>query len=82
MTMAIDDRSACVNALRQVVETLGTQERLAHICGVTPQAVSEWHRGAGRVPVEYVERVSRETQIPPAAIRPDLRSVLLSDPVL
>ena len=79
---SIDERSACVVALRRVVKILGTQERLAHVCGVTPQAVSEWHRGAGRVPVEYVEKVSRETQIPPAAIRPDLRSILLSNPVL
>lgn len=79
---SLSERSDCAAALRRVVESLGTQERLAHICGVTPQAVSEWHRGAGRVPVEYVEKVSRETKLSPAAIRPDLGGILLRVPPL
>ncbi len=76
------EQHACAVALQMVIRSLGTQERLADICGVTPQAISEWHRGAGRVPIQYVERISRETDIPPAEIRPDLGGILLGGRLL
>ena len=56
-------RAVCGLPIKRGMKTV-----IAHECGVTPGAVSQWQK----VPAEYCETISRITGISPAVLRPDV----------
>ncbi len=70
----MDER--CVAVLREVIRHFGSQRRLAKHCGVSPQTIGQWLFIAKRIPMQHVPAISKETGIPPAALRPDYASIL------
>lgn len=59
-------------ALEHAVELLGSQAKLAQICGVSPTAVWKWLQSSKRLPAEFVLRVETATGICRNALRPDI----------
>jgi DNA-binding transcriptional regulator YdaS (Cro superfamily) len=55
-------------ALQKAIDAAGTGQRLAGRIGVTPQALSQWHR----VPARRVLAVERASGVPRHELRPDL----------
>ncbi len=55
-------------ALQKAIDAAGTGKVLAGRIGVTPQALSQWHR----VPARRVLDVERASGVPRHALRPDL----------
>jgi DNA-binding transcriptional regulator YdaS (Cro superfamily) len=55
-------------ALQQAIDAAGAGKALASRIGVTPQALSQWHR----VPARRVLDVERASGVPRHALRPDL----------
>jgi len=55
------------DAMIRIRAERGVPSRIAEAVDVTVSAVMQWHM----VPVEYVEKVSAVTGIPPHRIRPD-----------
>jgi len=51
----------------RAVELAGGPVRVATWCGVTPQAVRQWHR----VPMDHVRTLGLMTGLPPHYLRPD-----------
>ena len=58
-------------AAQQAAQILGGQSALAKVCGVTPQAVSQWINGARSVPSRRCVLIERATG--GAVSRRDLR---------
>lgn len=56
--------------LQRAAEAVGSQQRLAEVLGITPQAVSQWDR----VPAERVIAIERATggKVTRHELRPDL----------
>lgn len=57
--------------LNQLIEIVGSQEKLAKAIGLSQQAISRWVK-SGRVPAEHARKVSEATGVPPHIIRPDI----------
>lgn len=49
------------STMKRVADAVGGQAALANICGVTPQAVSQWVRGIRPIPVERCAAIERAT---------------------
>ena len=62
--------------LERAAEAVKTSAKLAEICGVTAQAVSQWTQ----VPVKHVLTIERETGIPRHDLRPDIYPPPRSEP--
>ncbi|MDG5498936.1 helix-turn-helix domain-containing protein [Marinobacter sp. BGYM27] len=62
------------HALKRAVSLSGGQTSLASACGVKQPYVWNWINRDGRVPAEYVLRVSQATnfEITPHELRPDI----------
>ncbi len=75
-TMSRQDERACRAALRNVVNSFGSQENLSAFCKVSPQTVSEWVIKSQRVPIQHVEKLCIAMQVPPSELRPDLSEIL------
>jgi DNA-binding transcriptional regulator YdaS (Cro superfamily) len=65
-------KTGATTALERAVRAAGNATRLAEVCGVTPQAVYQWRRKRGKVPVECVLRVEQFTGVPRHELRPDI----------
>ncbi len=61
-----------MNVIDRIVKTGMTQEKLARLVNVTPQAISYWRR-TNRIPSRYVMLVSEITKIEPAVLSPFFR---------
>ena len=55
-------------ALQKAIDAAGTGQQLAARIGVTPQALSQWHR----VPARRVLSIERASGVPRHELRPDL----------
>lgn len=62
--------SIAAQALRDAIDSLapGGQTRIAETCGITPQAVAQWHI----CPTKWVIRVERLSGISRYRLRPDI----------
>ena len=61
------------NRVLEVVRKQKLFVPIANACGVTRQAVHDWHEGdEWRVPAQYVRKVAEITGLPPEVIRPDI----------
>ena len=68
--------AACARAIAETVRAFESQENLARFCKVSPQTVSEWVRKSKRLPIQHLERLAIEMEVPPAELRPDLAAIL------
>lgn len=58
------------DALKLAIAKAGNMSRLAHFCGVTPQAVRAWVV-RGQIPLNRVMEVKRATGLSLKILRPD-----------
>jgi len=58
--------------LADAVKAVGSQSAFARLIGMSQTTVYEWLRDGKSLPAELVPLVSRKTQIPAHALRPDL----------
>jgi DNA-binding transcriptional regulator YdaS (Cro superfamily) len=59
---------AAPSPVDRAIEAVGGVVKTAALCGVTPQAVSQWTR----VPVAHAAKLAAESGIPPHELRPDV----------
>lgn len=52
----------------QAIEKAGSVKALAEMCGIAPQAISQWKR----VPIEHARTISDLTDVPLHELRPDV----------
>lgn len=57
-------------ALKQAIDTAGSQTSLARLLNISPQRVQSWTKK--RLPAEWVIRVEKETGVSRSELRPDL----------
>ena len=60
-------------SIQKAAQAVGGQSALANICGVSPQAVSQWMRGLRPVPIERCVLIERATSriVSRRDLRPD-----------
>lgn len=68
----MDETLTPFEALKQAVESAGSQSALARICGVTQTAVWKWLQSGKRLPAEYVLKAEAATGVSRHALRPDI----------
>lgn len=59
-------------ALRSAVAAIGSQSRIARLCGVGQPAVWKWLQSTKRLPAEHVLLVEAESGVSRNLLRPDL----------
>lgn len=61
-------------AIKKAIEVLGSQQKLAEVCGVKQPSVWAWLHNKAKVSPEHVVHIERVTngEIPGYMIRPDL----------
>ncbi len=59
-------------ALQKAVEIIGSQHKLARLCGVSSTAVWKWLQSSKRVPPTYVLRVEAATGISRHLLNPEI----------
>lgn len=59
-------------ALCLATDLIGSQGKLARLCGVSSTAVWKWVQSSKRLPGEYVLQVEAATGVPRHLLRPDL----------
>jgi DNA-binding transcriptional regulator YdaS (Cro superfamily) len=66
-----------VGVLERALEIVGTQQALAQLLGVSPQAVNQWVTGRRPIPPKralHIEKLTRG-RVTAASLRPDLSEI-------
>jgi len=71
MTNMVDDLTP-YEALKRVIDRLGSQAELSRLCEVSSTAVWKWLQSSKRLPAEYVLRAEAATDVPRHLLRPDI----------
>jgi DNA-binding transcriptional regulator YdaS (Cro superfamily) len=66
--IVVYSRRMDTNQVRHLVRLCGGPVALSRLCGITPQAISQWRR----VPPQYVNTVTKLSGWPQHKIRPDI----------
>lgn len=59
-----------MDAFDRVCAALGSQNALADLCGVSPQAVSKWKESG--IPARHCRRIEARTGVPAAELCPEV----------
>jgi|TARA_R110000803_G_C11911633_1_gene313331 DNA-binding transcriptional regulator YdaS (Cro superfamily) len=57
--------------LREAIDKVGSQSKMAEAVGISQAGVSQWRR----VPIDHIAKVSKITGIPKEKLRPDLKAL-------
>lgn len=60
------------DALREAIRRIGSQQKTARVCDVSPVSVWRWVRDAKSAPQRFVMLLSRASGVAPSELRPDL----------
>lgn len=63
-----------MDALHKAIDLLGTQASIAELCGLSPQAVSQWVAGVRPIPPRHARTIEKATGgvVTARQLRPDL----------
>ena len=66
-----------MEAIHRAVELLENQAAIARLCGVSPQAVSQWVAGTRPIPPKHAKSIEDATggQVTASQLRPDLAQI-------
>lgn len=54
----------------EIVEAAGSQQAIAELCEVSPQAVNKWRKS--RIPAQFCKRIEGKWGVPATRQRPDI----------
>lgn len=60
------------DALLEAIRRIGSQQKTARVCDVSPVSVWRWVRDAKSAPQRFVMLLSRASGVAPSELRPDL----------
>jgi len=60
------------SALKAAIEIVGSQAKMARLCGISQPAVWRWVKGGKVLPSDHVRTVEAATGVPRWELRPDL----------
>ncbi|MFS1525345.1 transcriptional regulator [Microbulbifer sp. 2304DJ12-6] len=63
-----------MNAITKAISLLGTQKKIADMLKIPPACVSQWYRGARKVPPRHCRRIEQATNgvVTRYDLRPDI----------